>query len=47
MAVPGLGGAAMAAPVVGNHAEALVEEEQHLRIPIIGDSGQPWLNTMG
>jgi hypothetical protein len=26
----------MAAPVVGNHSEALVEEEQQLRIPIIG-----------
>src|SRR5580692_64258 len=36
MAVPGLGGAAMAAPVVGNHSKALVEEEQQLRIPIIG-----------
>jgi hypothetical protein len=36
MAVAGLGGAAMAAPVVGDHAEALAEEEQHLRVPIIG-----------
>ncbi len=26
----------MAAPVVGDHAEALAEEEQHLRVPIIG-----------
>ena len=26
----------MAAPVMGNHSEALVEEEQQLRIPIIG-----------
>jgi len=36
MAAVGLGGAAMAAPVVGDHAEALAEEEQHLRLPIIG-----------
>jgi hypothetical protein len=36
MAVAGLGGASMAAPVVGDHAEALTEEEQHLRVPIIG-----------
>jgi len=35
MAADGLGGAAMAAPVVGDHAEALAEEEQHLRVPII------------
>ena len=26
----------MAAPVVSDHAEALAEEEQHLRVPIIG-----------
>ena len=26
----------MAAPVVGDHAVALAEEEQHLRVPIIG-----------
>ena len=36
MATAGLAGAAMAAPVVGDHAEALAEEEQHLRVPIIG-----------
>src|SRR5258708_3063105 len=36
MAVVGLGGPAMAAPVVGEHAEAFAEEEQHLRVPIIG-----------
>ena len=35
MAVAGLGGAAMAAPVMGDHAEALAEEEQHLRVPIV------------
>src|ERR1700674_631569 len=36
MAITGLGGAAMAAPVVGYDAIALFEEEQHLRVPIIG-----------
>src|SRR2546426_4243789 len=36
MAATGLGGAAMAAPVVGYDAIAVPEEEQHLRVPIIG-----------
>ena len=36
VAVAGLGGAAMAAPVVGDDAIAVLEEEQHLRVPIIG-----------
>src|SRR5439155_166634 len=36
MAATGLRGAAMAAPVVGYDAIAVLEEEQHLRIPIIG-----------
>src|SRR5438132_12269198 len=36
MAATGLGGAAMAAPVVGYDTIALLEEEQHLRVPIIG-----------
>jgi len=36
MAVARLGGATMASPVVGNDPEALAEEEQHLRVPIIG-----------
>src|SRR6476646_5951110 len=36
MAATGLGGAAMAAPVVGYDAIALLEEEKHLRVPIIG-----------
>src|ERR1700674_1299912 len=36
MAATGLGGAAMAAPVVGYDAIAMLEEEQHLRVPIIG-----------
>src|SRR6266568_4624000 len=36
MAAAGLGGTAMAAPVVGDDAIAVLEEEQHLRVPIIG-----------
>src|SRR6266852_4749135 len=36
MAAPGLGGAAMAAPVMGYDAIAVLEEEQHLRVPVIG-----------
>jgi len=35
MASTGLGGPAMSAPVVGYDAITLVEEEQHLRIPIV------------
>src|SRR3989449_11473101 len=36
MAATGLGGAAMPAPVVGYDAIAMLAEEQHLRVPIIG-----------
>jgi len=36
MAATGLGGAAMAASVVSDDAIAVLEEEQHLRVPIIG-----------
>src|SRR5437867_5639965 len=36
MPAPGLGGAAMSAPVIGYDAIAVLEEEQHLRVPIIG-----------
>ena len=36
MAAAGLGGAAMTAPVVGNHPETVAEEKHHLRVPIIG-----------
>src|SRR5258708_5013683 len=36
MATADLGGAAMPAPVVGYDAIAVLEEEQHLRVPIIG-----------
>src|SRR5256885_8493954 len=35
MAATGLGGAAMAASVVSDDAIAVLEEEQHLRVPII------------
>ena len=36
MSVTGLGGTSMSAPVVGYDAIAVVEEEHHLRVPIIG-----------
>jgi hypothetical protein len=36
VAVSDLGRAAMAAPVMGNDAIAVIEEKQHLRIPIVG-----------
>ena len=36
MAVTGLGGTAMAAPVVGYDAIAMLEEVQHLLVPVIG-----------
>src|SRR3989442_280907 len=36
MAATGLGGTAMSAPVVGYDAIAVLEEEQHLRVPIVG-----------
>ena len=35
MAARGLGGAAMAAPVVGYDAIAVIEEEHHLGVPVI------------
>src|SRR5947209_19991888 len=33
--VAGLAGAAMAAPVMRDHTEALVEKKYHLRVPIV------------
>src|ERR1700736_3556528 len=36
VAVGGLGGATMATAVMGNHAIAMMQEEQQLRVPIIG-----------
>ncbi|MNJ62210.1 hypothetical protein D3C77_580420 [compost metagenome] len=36
VAVPRLAGAAVATAVVGDHAVTVGEEEQHLRIPIVG-----------
>jgi hypothetical protein len=47
VAVAGLSGSPVAAPVMGDDAIAVGEEEQHLRIPVVGRSGQPWLNTTG
>src|SRR5437016_8741716 len=36
MAPAGLGGAAVTSSVMGNDAIAVFEEEQHLRVPIVG-----------
>jgi len=36
MSAVGLGGTAMSAPVVGDDAIAVVEEEHHLCVPIVG-----------
>jgi hypothetical protein len=36
MAVTGLTGPAVAAPIMGYDAIAVLEEEQHLRVPVIG-----------
>src|SRR5207244_5983549 len=36
VAVAGLGGSPVATPVMGEHAIAVLEEEQHLCIPVIG-----------
>src|SRR5258705_8970257 len=41
MAATGLRGAAVAAPVVGYDAIAVLEEEQHLRVPVIGTQRPP------
>src|SRR5260221_5305702 len=35
MAAAGLGRAAVTAPVMGDHAKALAQEEEHLRVPIV------------
>ena len=34
-------GAAVSAPVVGDHPVAMVQEEKHLRIPVVGRQGPP------
>src|SRR5512133_2026556 len=39
VAVAGLGGSSMAAPVMGDDAIAVLEEEQHLGVPVIGRQG--------
>jgi hypothetical protein len=36
VAVGNLGGAAMASPIVGDHAIAVIQKKQHLIVPIIG-----------
>jgi hypothetical protein len=37
--VAGLGGPSVAAPVMGDDAIAVLEEEQHLGVPVIGRQG--------
>ncbi len=36
MAIAGLAGAAVAATVMGDDAKTVVQEEQHLRVPVVG-----------
>jgi hypothetical protein len=36
VAIASLGGASMATAVMSDHAIAMMQEEQHLRVPIIG-----------
>lgn len=36
VAVFRLGGTSVSAAIMGDHAKALVEEEQHLRVPLVG-----------
>ncbi|EKJ93096.1 hypothetical protein C241_26810 [Bradyrhizobium lupini HPC(L)] len=42
-----LGGTAMTTAVMGDNTKPLGDEEQHLRIPVIDESGQPWWKTIG
>jgi hypothetical protein len=42
-----VGGPAKATPIVRDDAVSLGKEEARLVVPIILDSGQPWLTTMG
>jgi hypothetical protein len=37
----------LTAPVMGNDAKAVIQQEQHLASQSSADSGQPWENTMG
>ena len=41
VAVGGLGGAAVTAPVMGDDAVALLQEEQHLVVPVVGRQRPP------
>jgi hypothetical protein len=42
-----LSGPAMTAAIMSDDAIAFLQEEQHLGVPVIAESGQPWLNKMG
>src|SRR5689334_19665839 len=41
MTIPGLSGAPMATPVMGNDAIAVTEKEQHLCVPVISRQRPP------
>jgi hypothetical protein len=41
VALAGLRGAAMSTPVVGDHPVAMVQEEKHLRVPVVPRQGPP------
>ena len=42
VALTGLRGAAVPAPVMGDHAVAVVQEEHHLGVPVVGRQGREW-----
>ncbi len=42
VAVKGLGRASVSAPIMRDHAVAMTQEEQHLRVQSSELSGQPW-----
>ena len=47
IAGPRLAGAAMAATIMGDAAIAALGQKEHLVLPGIRVSGQPWLKTTG
>jgi len=47
VAISGLRGTAMSAPIVGYDAIAMLQEEQHLLSQLSAESGQPCEKTIG
>jgi hypothetical protein len=41
VALAGLRGAAVPAPVMGDHPNAVAQEEKHLGVPVVGRQGPP------